>query len=112
MKPVHAQLASGRWFTLPFADQMAHIGSEVERALLWREKHRHSYASAAFERAIELLDLTVADAKNVRRLKELLRVREMLADFFCFDNEYRSTADSWRACFTPFFFASRRTASR
>ena len=41
----------------------------------------------ALERAIELLDLTIADPKNKKRLKEVLRVREALLDHFIFDNE-------------------------
>lgn len=34
----------------------------------------------AFERALELLDLTAADPKNQSRLRELRRVREALSD--------------------------------
>lgn len=29
----HQQLASGRWAKMPFLEQMANIGSEVERAI-------------------------------------------------------------------------------
>lgn len=29
----HQELAAGRWSRLPFLEQMANIGSEVERAL-------------------------------------------------------------------------------
>ena len=38
MSFIHKELAEGRWFTLTFLDQMANIGSEVERTILWRKK--------------------------------------------------------------------------
>jgi hypothetical protein len=34
----HKDLAAGRWKRLSFVEQMANIGSEVERALRWRAK--------------------------------------------------------------------------
>ena len=89
MKHQHKQLANGRWFNLSFMEQMANIGSEVERTISWRNKNNSEYSSLAFERALELLDLTVEDANNVQsrsRLKELLRLREVLVDYFLFSN--------------------------
>jgi hypothetical protein len=35
---------------MPFAEQMANVGSEVERALTWRAKDNPVYAGRAFER--------------------------------------------------------------
>ncbi|MBN2339791.1 MAG: hypothetical protein JXP48_14790 [Acidobacteria bacterium] len=78
---------------------MANVGSEIERAISWRSKGRSDFSGRAFERALELLDLSVADGKNRLRLGELLRVREALVDHFVFENSYRSTADSWRRYF-------------
>jgi len=65
------------------------------------------YSLKAFERALELLDLSIVDAKNKSRLKELLRLREALADHFYFDNEYSSSDASWRKYFFAFSYASR-----
>ncbi len=103
----HRTLAAGRWNLLPFAEQMANVGSEVERTISWRKKGRPDFSERAFERALELLDLTVADRRNRKRLRELLRVREALADFFAFDNEYRSTPESWQRYFRCFLVAAR-----
>lgn len=103
----HRELAQGRWFQIPFLEQMAHIGSEVERAILWREKNK-DYSIKAIERALELIDLTVADIKNRKRLKELLRMREVLVDYFYGDNQYGSSDKLWHNYFTPFFYAVRR----
>jgi hypothetical protein len=103
----HRELASGRWNLLPFAEQMANIGSDIERTISWKQKERPDYSERAFERALELLDLTVADSKNRKRLKELLRVRETLADHFFFDNSYQSTPESWQRYFGAFLVAVR-----
>ena len=104
----HRDLAAGRWSQMPFAEQMANVGSEVERALNWRAKHNPDYAWRAFERALELLDLTLASARGAARLKELARAREAIVDYFAGANEYGSTEASWRRYFMPFTFAARR----
>jgi hypothetical protein len=103
----HRELAEGKWNQLIFAEQMANVGSEVERTISWKKKGRTDFSGRAFERALELLDLTIADNKNRKRLKELLRVRELLADFFVFDNIYQSTSESWQRYFNCFLFAVR-----
>jgi hypothetical protein len=106
-QPKHRELAAGRWNLLPFTEQMANVGSEVERTISWNQKGRPDFSGRAFERALELLDLTIADAKNRSRLRELLRVREVLADHFCFDNIYQSTQQSWQRYFNCFLIAAR-----
>jgi len=103
----HKQLAAGRWQGLDFLEQMANIGSEVRRTINWKNKGHKEYSRLAFERALELLDLTVADPKNKKRLKELLRLREVLADFFAFNNIYKSTDESWQNYFYGFNYACR-----
>ena len=108
MSVQHKQLAAGRWFELLFVEQMAHIGGEIERALNWRVKNNADYCRLAFERALELIDLTMEDSRNVNRLKELARVREAAVDFFAGENEYQSTEASWRKYFWHFTYAARR----
>lgn len=104
----HKSLASGRWFKMTFFEQMANIGSEVERTILWREKNKE-YSQKAFERALELVDLTISDDKNKNKskLKELTRMREALADYFTFENQYQSSDKSWRNYFYGFNYAAR-----
>jgi hypothetical protein len=103
----HRELAAGKWNGLSFAEQMANVGSEVERTISWKNKGRPDYSGRAFDRTLELLDMTVADEKNRLRLRELLRVREALADHFFFDNSYQSTQESWQRYFHCFHFAVR-----
>ncbi len=107
MNHQHQQLASGRWNEMELFDQMANIGSEVERAIKWKNKRNQVYCVMAFDRALELLDLTIADKKNKKHLRELLRLREMLADYFIFSNEYHSGDQSWQNYFYSFNFAAR-----
>ncbi|MBU1027380.1 MAG: hypothetical protein KKA31_06590 [Candidatus Margulisbacteria bacterium] len=103
----HKELAAGRWRELTFVEQMANIGSEVERAIKWRNKNKPDYSRLAFERALELLDLTISFDKIASHLRELTRVREVLADYFAFDNSYGSTDKKWQDYFFAFNYAAR-----
>ena len=105
MTVVHRELAAGRWFELSLVEQMANIGSEIERTIAWRGRSERDSATA-FERGLELLDLTTADPRHRGRLRELTRVREALADHFVFDNRYGSTDESWRRYFHAFTYAA------
>lgn len=101
----HKELAKGGWFKLSLMEQLSHIGSEAERAIAWKEKN-NAYAFKALLRALELLDLTVADEKNRKRLKEILRLRETLVDYF-FDNQFKSSPEQWKKYFRPFYYYVR-----
>jgi hypothetical protein len=103
----HQQLAAGRWAEMSFFEQMANIGSEVQRTILWKEKKNLEYSQMAFERALELLGLTISDSKNLKRLRELTRLKEALVDHFEFKNDYNSTDKSWSDYFYAFNYASR-----
>lgn len=86
---------------------MANVGSEVGRAINWKNKGNAEYSRLAFERALELLDLTIDNEKSRSHLKELMRVREALADYFVFENSYNSTDKGWQNYFYSFNFAAR-----
>lgn len=102
----HKDLAAGRWRELSFFEQMANIGAEVGRAVNWQKKDS-AYSLLAAERALELLDFTLSDPSNLRRLKEIARVRETLVDYFWGDNQYASSAELWNSYFYPFNWAAR-----
>ena len=102
----HQELATGRWFRLSLVEQLANVGSEIERTMRWKEKGNAEYGRRAFERMLELLDLSIADEKHRSRLKELTRMREVLANYFWFDNSYGSSDESWRRYFHAFTYAA------
>lgn len=104
----HKNLAAGRWDKLSFVEKMANIGSEVERALNWRTKKNADYTQKAFERALELIDLTLENDTNYAHLKEIARMREAIVDYFSGVNQFMSSEGSWRSYFLPFAYASRR----
>lgn len=104
----HKNLASDRWDKLPFLEQMANIGSEVERALSWRAKNNIDYARKASERALELIDLTLGATQEPGRLKEVARLRESIVDYFFFSNQFKSSEKSWHNYFLCFTYAARK----
>ena len=106
MEYQHKELANGQWTKLTFFEQMANIGSEVERAIKWKDND--SYRRLAFHRALELLDLTIDHASSKGRLRELTRLREALVDYFAFENRYGSSDEKWHNYFYAFSFAARR----
>ena len=104
----HKDLPAGRWKELPLFEQMANIGSEVERALNWRAKNNAEYSRRAFERALELVDLSLDSSTKHSYLKEMARLREALVDYFYGTNEFKSTETSWRKYFAAFTYAARK----
>lgn len=104
----HKELSAGRWKELSFLEQMANIGSEVERALNWQAKNNPDYCKKAVERALELLDLTIDCFNDFPHLKELLRAKEALLDYFFGKNEFASSDSLWRKYFFSFAYACRK----
>lgn len=107
----HKNLAAGKWNDLTILEQLGNIGSEVGRAIAWQKKGNNEYKEKALERAFELMDLTVNDERWVvclNRNRELLRVREVLADFFYGDNIYQSLPKDLEKYFYYFALAARR----
>lgn len=105
-KIIHKDLANGRWFTFSFLDQFANIGSDVERTIQWKKKGNLEFSQHACERALELLDFTIADPKNKKRLKEILYVRNAFADHYMGINELGFTDEFWQKYFFDFAYAS------
>ena len=102
---LHQELTKEKWQSLSFFEQMANIGAEIGRAINWSKRSK-KIKDAAFERGLELLDLTIEDPKSRQHLKELCRLREVLADYFCFDNDYGSNEKEWNNYFYGFNYAA------
>jgi len=109
--PVNMQpeeLAKGRWRLLSLSEQLGNVGSEVSRALNWRNKGRIDYSLEAVNRALKLLDMTLGAGHSFPRLKEIARVREALVDYFYGSNIYGSSDTLWRKYFDYFAYAARK----
>jgi hypothetical protein len=107
---LHRELADGRWWTLSLAEQLGNVGSEISRASRWVSRNPAT-ARQAFHRALELLDLTLADPRlrgSRARLREIARAREVVVDFFDGSNQYGSTAASLQKYFDHYALAARR----
>src|SRR3989344_4615676 len=81
-----------QWQAYSFLFQMGSLGSEISRATMFKEQYNERRRQS-FEIALDLLDLTIKDPKNVGRLAELCRLRgdynkelEMLEIYHVFMN--------------------------
>jgi hypothetical protein len=106
MKIQHKNLAAGRWHKLSLAEQMGNIGSETQRALNWREKDQKIFINSIY-RALELLDLTIADPRWRKRLKEIVRAREFLCEAVFGNNAYKTSLEDLNRYFFQFAVAAR-----
>ena len=105
--PRHAGLAAGRWQQLSLAEQLANVGAEVGR-MHRRRGTGEPISRAAFERALELLDLTLADPRWRGRRKEIARAREVLCDAALGGREYGATLEDLDRYFLAFAVLARR----
>ena len=108
MHSQHKKLADGGWGQLTLLEQLGNVGSEVGRALKAQEKGDEQQSQRCLDRALELLDLTIADPKHRKRLKELCRLREVICDYFFGENIFGSTSPLLENYFTYFAIAARR----
>lgn len=102
----HKNLTLEKWSALPLAERLANVGSEVERTIIWKNKGNAEYARLAFERCLELLDLTIESEPSFGRKKELLRARELLADWQL-ENAWHTTDDQWQRYFISYAIYAR-----
>lgn len=109
--PRHRELAAGGWGRLSLVEQLANVGSEVGRMRRWRGLDDR-LAQAAFERALELVDLTLADPRWRHRLREIARARELLCDAATGGREYGTTLEDLDRYFLAFAVAARRSRGR
>jgi hypothetical protein len=93
---------------MSFIEQMANIGSDVERALNWRTKNSSIAGKRALDCAFELLDLTIESSANSDRREELISVREKLVDHFLGANKFKTTDEELRKYFFDFAYEARK----
>lgn len=80
------------WYNLSLIEHMANIGAEVQRGIKYKNLGDNEKAKGFILQALKFLEMTVDDPKNKNhRLKEILRVKELIADYFFGDNQYHQT---------------------
>ena len=102
-------ITSERWSKFSLFEQMGHIGSEVSRARVWQERKDTASRNRCIERAFELVDLTIADNRWQRRLKEICRFREVLADQYAASQVYQVSLNELEHYCMDFALALRKT---
>jgi hypothetical protein len=107
---IHELQASGAWHTRSLLDQLANVGSEVGRIRRWKDQNP-AFAERAFVRALELLDMTLADPRWKGRRKEIARARTFLCDAMLGGSEYGSTLEDLDRYFLAYAVAARAAAN-
>ena len=108
MSLAHKDLAEGRWNELSLMEQLGNVGSEVSRTIQAKKRGDDARAISAFERSLELFDLTLACPQNSGRCREITRAREFWVDFYSGSNQYGFTDQAWEEYFLQFGIAARR----
>ena len=106
--PLHRD-AAARWAGYSLAEQMANVGSEVERALRAHAAANPTRLAGALDRALELFDLTVADDRwRGRRRREILRTREQFCSVVVGHDAPDGTAAKLSRCLLAFAVLARQ----
>lgn len=111
--PYHRNLAAGGWGKLDLVEQMANVGSEVERTIRAHRTGKTSRFEPAFDRALELFDLTAVDPRwRGGRRREILRARDEFCRLF-FDPEVPGdSAEGLRRYFFHFALLAQEARHR
>ena len=111
--PHHTSLAAGRWATLSILEQLANVGSEVDRAIKARARGQQERWEHATARALELFDLTATDPRwTALRRREILRAREVFCQLFFASDGSADSAARQQAYFMQFAVAARSASAR
>lgn len=105
--PLHPSLSQERWQLLSLAEQMGNVGSEVHRAIRWHEQNDQMRWQNAFDRALELLDLTIADPRWNSGVSELTRSREVFCSLFYHSDHIQVSPANLQKYFDQFAVAAR-----
>lgn len=91
-----------KWPKMSLAEQMGNIGSEVYRLINSKERADSKSAQSSFIRVLELIDLTIEDKRWKSRLFEILRLREIICNFYLDKNIYNVSVENLKKYFIPF----------
>lgn len=98
------EIIKEKWQKMSLSEQMGNIGSEVARFLHFKNKQDKENEKISFERALELIDLTINDSRWKFRLKEILCLRAIIADIFVEADNFDVSPEELNNYFLPFAF--------
>ena len=93
-----------RWFSMPVTEQISNIGSEVSRAIRWKNAGDYQKARNFCNKAIEFWMMTQEDPKNRHRVGEFNCAVEELRDYFLGDNIYQTTEETLTRYYDAFIY--------
>jgi hypothetical protein len=107
--PIHSAAAAGGWRELSLMEQLAHVGSEVDRTIRAHQSGNQSRFDFALARALELFDLTATDPRwRHHRRREILRAREEFCRLFFDERVSEASARGLQRYFLAFAVAARK----
>lgn len=105
----YGDMIKDKWHKLSLAEQMGNIGSEVFRLINSKERGDLNNAQSSFVRVLGLIDLTIGDKRWKGRLFEVLRLREVICNFYLDKKIYNISIDNLKKYFIPFALISKLT---
>lgn len=78
---------------MPIGVQISNVGSEVHRAINWKNRGDVQKRNSFCMKAIEFLELMKKDSKNCCRKGELSCCIDELADYLMGENMYNTTEE-------------------
>ena len=81
------------WFAMPIGVQISNVGSEVHRAIRWKNKGDVQKKNSFCMKAIDFLEIMKTDPKNKYRIGELDCCIDELKDYFMGENVYHTTEE-------------------
>lgn len=104
------RVTARRWPTMSLMEQLAHVGSEVERSIRAHDGGQDGRLRNAVDRALELFDLAAADERwRGPRRREILRAREEFCRLLYGDDVPAGAVRSLQNYFLAFAVAARRS---
>ena len=91
-----------KWQKFSREKQILNIASELSRVKFWLERKNEEEILNCLNRAFDLIDLTIDSWRSEKALKELLRFREVLAQFYV--NKEKNPEDFKKALKTLLLF--------
>ena len=91
-----------KWYDMSVQDQISNIGSEVNRAINWEKKGNIERSKNFCNKAKQLLQLSIEDPKNRKRIGEFFNCICELDDRFFGDNRFNTTDEMLKKYYDAF----------